>query len=374
MHSVHTYQILNHYTSRQELDPGFEVLDNSANERPDWYEYWPIRKFLLAGPLEENAFYGFLSPKFKLKTNLDAAAVREFIADSDAATDVVLFSPSIHNSAFYLNVFEHGNAEHPGLMQVANDFFARINRLQPLEDLVSDSRNTVHSNYFIAKPRFWRAWLQITEQLFAIAEMPQDPLGHPIAHAHAVPRQPRCADEDISHGTSGNLDPHHRQEFQRACSRSFCRAIPHLQIAGRDHVRCPEDRLLDARTASIQGRVFDAAPLREVMEFANSHQQCLGAGRASLPANVAVLLGQKGGIDHHTTLERVLAQSPRIPDRPHRLQGRVAEYVAAGDGRRGDRLRPRPAHPTQYVRACRRQFALAYRRHSRRGRISDGGA
>ena len=177
MHSVHTYQILNHYTSRQELDPGFEVLDNSANERPDWYEYWPIRRFLLAGPLEENAFYGFLSPKFKLKTNLDAAAVREFIADSDAATDVVLFSPSIHNSAFYLNVFEHGNAEHPGLMQVASDFFARINRPQPLEDLVSDSRNTVHSNYFIAKPRFWRAWLQITEQLFAIAEMPQDPLG-----------------------------------------------------------------------------------------------------------------------------------------------------------------------------------------------------
>ncbi len=177
MHSVHTYQILNHYTSRQELDPGFEVLDNSANERPDWYEYWPIRKFLLAGPLEENAFYGFLSPKFKLKTNLDAAAVREFIAGSDAATDVVLFSPSIHNSAFYLNVFEHGNAEHPGLMQVASDFFARINHPQPLEDLVSDSRNTVHSNYFIAKPRFWRAWLQITEQLFAIAEMPQDPLG-----------------------------------------------------------------------------------------------------------------------------------------------------------------------------------------------------
>jgi hypothetical protein len=177
MHSVHTYQILNHYTSRQELDPGFEVLDNSANERPDWYEYWPIRKFLLAGPLEENAFYGFLSPKFKLKTNLDAAAVREFIAGSDAATDVVLFSPSIHNSAFYLNVFEHGNAEHPGLMQVASDFFARINHPQPLEDLVSDSRNTVHSNYFIAKPRFWRAWLQITEQLFAIAEMPHDPLG-----------------------------------------------------------------------------------------------------------------------------------------------------------------------------------------------------
>lgn len=177
MHSAHTYQILNRYTSPQELDPGFDVLDNSVNERPDWYEYWPIRKFLLNQTLDENAFYGFLSPKFKLKTNLGAAEVRAFIEASSPDTDVVLFSPSIHNSAFFLNVFEHGNAEHPGLSQVADSFFARIGYPQPLEDLVSDSRNTVHSNYFIAKPRFWRAWLKITEQLFAIAEMPDDSLG-----------------------------------------------------------------------------------------------------------------------------------------------------------------------------------------------------
>jgi hypothetical protein len=177
MHAVHTYQILNHYTSRQDLDPGFGVLDNSTNERPDWYEYWPIRRFLLSETLDENAFYGFLSPKFKLKTNLSAHEVVDFIGSSDATTDVVLFSPSIHNSAFYLNVFEHGDAEHPGLMQVAQDFFARLKSPQPLNSLVSDSRNTVHSNYFIAKPRFWRAWLNITEQLFVIAETAGDPLG-----------------------------------------------------------------------------------------------------------------------------------------------------------------------------------------------------
>jgi hypothetical protein len=177
MHAVHTYQILNHYTSRQELDPGFDVLDNSANERPDWYEYWPIRNFLLGESLDENAFYGFLSPKFKLKTNLGATEVLDFIRGSPAATDVVLFSPSIHNSAFFLNVFEHGDAEHPGLLRVAQEFFARLGFPQPLQSLVSDSRNTVHSNYFIAKPRFWRAWLKITEQLFTIAETPQDPLG-----------------------------------------------------------------------------------------------------------------------------------------------------------------------------------------------------
>src|SRR5580658_2070876 len=102
MHAMHIYQILNHYTSRQELDPDFAVLDNSANERPDWFEYWPIRKFLLGEALDENAYYGFLSPKFGLKTGLSSAAVREFVLAADAAAEVILFSPSIHNSAYYM--------------------------------------------------------------------------------------------------------------------------------------------------------------------------------------------------------------------------------------------------------------------------------
>ncbi len=177
MHSVHVYQILNHYTPRRDLDPGFGVLDNSANERPDWFEYWPIRKFLLSEPLDEDAFYGFLSPKFRLKTNLTAALVSEFIGRIDESIDVFLFSPSIHNSAYFLNVFEHGEAEHPGLSLTAAKFFERIDPAVNFDALVSDSRNTVHSNYFIAKPRFWRAWLEINERMFAIAETPDDPLG-----------------------------------------------------------------------------------------------------------------------------------------------------------------------------------------------------
>jgi hypothetical protein len=180
MQAMHIYQILNHYTRREELDPGFGVLDNSSNPRPDWFEYWPIREFLRGEALDENAYYGFLSPKFRLKTGLSSAAVREFILAGKGAADVVLFSPSIHNSAFFLNVFEHGDAEHPGLKDVARRLFEHLGSACDLDALVSDSRNTVHSNYFIAKPRYWRAWLAINEQLFAIAEAPDDPLGRAL--------------------------------------------------------------------------------------------------------------------------------------------------------------------------------------------------
>jgi hypothetical protein len=193
MREVHAFQILNHYTPRENLDPGFEVLDNSANERPDWYEYWPIRNFLLGTALNEDAFYGFLSPKFKHKTNLDAAAAHEFIRAAPSDTDVVLLSPSIHASAYYLNVFEHGESEHPGLLSTAGEFFARIGRPMQLGELISDSRNTVHSNYFIARPRFWRAWL--------------------VACADALSRHHRGAHEDLSHGARGHLHPMHRSEL-----------------------------------------------------------------------------------------------------------------------------------------------------------------
>ena len=177
MPRAHIYQILNHYTPREDLDPGFGVLDNSANERPDWFEYWPMRRFLLNETLEDDAYYGFLSPKFHRKTNLTAAAVKEFIEPADPGVDVFLFSPSIQNSAYFWNVFEHGDSEHPGLAAVAARLLERIDPATRLDDLVSDSRNTVHSNYFVAKPGFWRAWLAANERLFAIAESSDDPLG-----------------------------------------------------------------------------------------------------------------------------------------------------------------------------------------------------
>jgi hypothetical protein len=178
MQAVHIHQI--YYSPGQALDPGFAALDNTSNLRPDWFEYWPMRNFLQRETLDENAFYGFFSPRFKQKTNLDAAAVNQFIARCAPGLDVVLFSPSIHNAAFFLNVFEHGESEHPGLLAAARKFFARAGQPPLTEDSISDSRNTVHSNFFVAKPRFWRSWLALNEQLFHLTENPDDRLGRQL--------------------------------------------------------------------------------------------------------------------------------------------------------------------------------------------------
>lgn len=180
MRALHLFQILTPHVSRTDLDPGCAVLDNTANERPDWFEYWPMRRFLRSEPLDDAAFYGFLSPKFRLKTNLTADQVRTVVEAAGPSVEVILFSPSIHNSAYFLNVFEHGDSEHPGLAAAAERFFERLGRPLDVDAFISDSRNTVHSNYFVATPRFWRAWLGITERLFAIAESSDDPLGEAL--------------------------------------------------------------------------------------------------------------------------------------------------------------------------------------------------
>ena len=191
MPQAFVYQILNFYTSRQALDPGFRILDNSANQRPDWYEYWPIRNFLLNESLDEQAFYGFLSPKFKQKTNLDAAQVEALVREADASTDVISLTPSIHNSAYYLNVFLHGEAKHPGLLAVTQEILQRLGSPVDLGTLVTDSRTEVFSNYFVARPRFWREWFKVNEAIFAIAEDPADALGEKLRVA--VPYRARAS-------------------------------------------------------------------------------------------------------------------------------------------------------------------------------------
>jgi hypothetical protein len=163
------YQICYSPETRKTLDPGFLVMDNCANGRPDWREYHPIRTRLLAGALDEERFYAFLSPKFGDKTGLSATQVHAFI-DAHAEADVVLFSPFPELQAIFLNTFLQGEHFHPGLLVTADTFLGQIGVDLDLRAFVTDSSCSVFSNFFAAKPRFWREWLTVNERLFSLAE------------------------------------------------------------------------------------------------------------------------------------------------------------------------------------------------------------
>ena len=180
----HLYQIHYSEATRAGNDPGFLPLDNDANPRPDWREYWPIRQFLLNTPLDENARYGFFSPKFQAKTGLDATMVKQFLAGTDA--ELVLFSPFFAQSALFLNVYRQADAYHPGLSALCQAAFRSHDPTFSALDQVNHSGNSVFCNFFVARPRWWRAWLGVCESIFAQAEDPAAPLAaalnNPVPH------------------------------------------------------------------------------------------------------------------------------------------------------------------------------------------------
>lgn len=176
---IRLYQIAYDAASLEAVQQsGFLLLDNLSNARPDWYEYWPIRNFLLHHTLDDNAFYGFFSPKFTAKTQLTHTDVCNFVRDNCAKgpVDVALFCPQPDMGANFLNVFEQAEVFDPGFIDAATVFLQSRGIDLPLGNVVMDSRQIVYSNYFVARPAFWREWFALTEAMFAVAEDPANPL------------------------------------------------------------------------------------------------------------------------------------------------------------------------------------------------------
>jgi len=188
MTAVHLHQIAYSPEVLARVEPGYTVLDHLANERADWFELFPIRRHLQAHPaLDEDAFYGFFSPKFGSKTGLShEAAVAEIEAAGDV--DVVLFSPQPDMGAFFLNVFEQAETFDAGFIAATEAWLAHAGlATPPLRSLVMDSRVTVFSNYFAAKPAFWREWLRWQDRLFDCCEHGPEEIRAPLVQATSYP-------------------------------------------------------------------------------------------------------------------------------------------------------------------------------------------
>jgi hypothetical protein len=174
--AIYLYQIAYSKETLNDIEKGFLCLNNLSNERPDWYEYWPIRKFLRDEKLDDNSLYGFFSTKFGSKTGLTHEQVASFVQDNSTKADVFLFSPQPDMGAFFLNVYEQAELFDPGLIDVYSSFLSHVGFPVPVGNLVMDSRNVVFSNYFVAPPSFWREWLSLNEMLFDICEGDDSPL------------------------------------------------------------------------------------------------------------------------------------------------------------------------------------------------------
>lgn len=190
--AVHLLHIGYSEATAAAIEPGFTLLDNIANPRPDWYEIWPVRDWLHtqlnAQALDEAALYGFFSPKLRRKTGLGAAELRAFAAAQPQA-ELLLFSPQPDVAMPFRNVFLGGERFNPGYLQAAHAVLNEAGAGVDLGRVVMDSRCAVFSNYLLATPPFWRRWLAWVDCLVALAESGQFGLGQPTAYGAGAQRK-----------------------------------------------------------------------------------------------------------------------------------------------------------------------------------------
>ena len=171
---IHLYQIYYDKVSKGQLDPAFTPLDNSASYRPDWFEYWPIRRILAANTFADEDYLGIFSPRFSDKTGFTGAMVRDVVAKSGA--EVIAFSSNFVEMALHQSTFSHGERSHPGLLDVSQELFAAIDLPIDVRNLWADQTRSIFANYFVAKHRFWKIWFSYAEKIFDICEKQNTPL------------------------------------------------------------------------------------------------------------------------------------------------------------------------------------------------------
>jgi hypothetical protein len=190
MNNVKIFQIFYNEETKNSLDVGFFPLDNEANPRPDWREYWPIRNYLKSNALDEDSLYGFFSPKFRSKTGLSASDCFSFINSHSNSADVYSFSPYYDLGAFFQNSFFQAIYQHPNARDSIENALKLINLSLEVNEIVMHSNNNIFCNFFVAKPKFWKIWLENCELLWAECESNSSPLAKKLnafAEGHESP-------------------------------------------------------------------------------------------------------------------------------------------------------------------------------------------
>jgi hypothetical protein len=155
-------------------DSHFVPLDNTTNPNPELRE-WDVwnREYdkLIDSDLE---YWGFVSWKFKEKTNLTGQQVFDFI-NAYPEQDVYLLNPCIVNEACFANSWEQGDIHHPNISDIGNKFLQKIGYGDiDVKSMLLDRNTTVFANYVIGSRKFWTKFMEFSRKLFSEAD--KDPV------------------------------------------------------------------------------------------------------------------------------------------------------------------------------------------------------
>lgn len=161
--------------SLSKIEDQFIALDNTKGSN-EWYEFLPILRYLYNNELDENTFYGFLSPSFSEKTGVSTDLLLKIVQES-GDHDAILFTPHWDQLVYFANPFDQGVIFHKGLFEYSKAFLKFTGRDIDLDNFVATSVDSCFSNYIIAKKEYWLAWKKIAIEFFNYCELSNADLG-----------------------------------------------------------------------------------------------------------------------------------------------------------------------------------------------------
>lgn len=167
--SLTAYHIGYDEKSISECPNGFKLLSHD-NKFPRFREIVPILEELIVRSWSPNEFVGFFSPKFFGKTGLNFEDLKESYQKYKNKKDIVIFSSSLDNAYFWLNPWEHGEWNNPGVEKVSS-LFARDHGIS--EDIINlpvSVDKFSFSHFLIAKKPFWDRWVELTTSYLEFCE------------------------------------------------------------------------------------------------------------------------------------------------------------------------------------------------------------
>jgi predicted O-linked N-acetylglucosamine transferase (SPINDLY family) len=147
---------------------------------PAWQHFRRVRELFHINAhsisVDEHRLYGFLPHDFFVLARMDTHQILEKVDRLSSKTEVTGIVLPTDANAFFLNVFEQVEVFDPGFTAMCEQFFASAGVPVRMQSLVMDARQSIVTPFLLARPVFWRRWLAVAEQLYALMQSSENTL------------------------------------------------------------------------------------------------------------------------------------------------------------------------------------------------------
>lgn len=162
---ISLYQIYYKKFQKKFLDPALMSYSNLENKNPEWAEYWIFKENFENHFNSKNGLIGFLSWKFSMKTKLSGSDFIGFISENPGF-DVYSVSPFPFYFYIFDSVWQQGEYYHPGLIEITQKIFDKLNIQVNLQSMTTDINTSVYCNYWAANTNFWREYMSFSLPIY----------------------------------------------------------------------------------------------------------------------------------------------------------------------------------------------------------------